>query len=454
LPADLTFDLTIDGFQVDRVGSAISVSWRIKGELPFRPNLETKVVDEIDFDPQTGDQFSKKKTVIVDPSLLEWGRRWVDDERLEMLILGMPITVRLEGDGFLTVPPGERMPFGVDIDNDRLRVVFPLYLPESKPAGSLRICPLKAGTFHLSVKRLAATSVGFVSKIETLFDSVRNLEDRSPVIIVQDKVTPNSPQATWNSPTGQYQLRVFDNSFEVFDSASGGLVLDLLGKEPRFSPTSRFLSYKGASTLFIVDVLTRETILTMSTRYDEGVSSLSFVNGDSYLVAGGTSYGKVGVWSTLTDIKIAQRFEDLIEWPQAEGGYVGESHECHACRMHPFEVFWNVDDGCIVVAHPRELLEKYKHKLFHHGISGFFIKSIFDRGLIILHPATQETPFLGRMTAPPDLGVTYFVKWNTDYELPEEERVVEFILEEHLTPMTATACLEPLREPCLRGRPE
>lgn len=401
---DLEFDLTITGFQTAQVKSPIVASWKIRGSLPRRPGLETRVVSEPFWDSKNSHSSTKETTLVIDPSLMKAGRRWSDDERLEMLVLAMPLAVRLEGAGFLTVPPGERMPFGVDIDNDRLRVVFPLYLPESKPAGSVKIRPIKAGPFHLSAKRVTTTFIGRLRNADTLFDDNRELEDRSPAIIVQDKLTSDLPKELWSSPKREFQLRVYDEYFEVFDSTSGGLVLDLFGTEPRFSPTSRFLSYKADrkadSLLFVVDVDARELVLVMSTRYDEGVVSLSFVKGDAYLVAGGTSNGTVGVWSTLADIKVEQRFQDLLQWPLAEGGYVGEAHQCHACRMHPFEVFWNFDDGCIVVAHPGELLEAYKHNLFHRGISGFFVKSILDRDLIILHPARQDTPFLRRIAAP------------------------------------------------------
>jgi hypothetical protein len=453
LLTDLEFDLTITGFQTAQVKSPIVASWKVKGNSPSRPGLETRVVNEPPWASENSDSSTKETMLVIDASLMNAGRRWSDDERLEMLVLAMPLTVRLEGTGFLTVPPGERMPFGVDLDNDRLRVVFPLYLPESKLAGSVKIRPIKAGPFHLSVRRVTATSIGRLRNTDTLFDDTRELEDRSPAIIVQDKLTPDLPKALWSSPTGEFQLRVFDEYFEVFDSVSGGLVLDLFGTEPRFSPTSRFLSFKADSFLFVVDVGARELVLTMSTRYDEGVNSLSFVKGDAYLVAGGTSYGTVGVWSTLTDIEVGQRFADLLHWPLAEGGYVGEAYQCHACRMHPFEVFWNFDEGCIVVAHPGELLEAYRHNLFHSGISGFFVKSIVDRDLIILHPARQDTPFLRRTAAPSSLGVTYFKKWNIDYELPEEQRVVESILEEHLTEMKASTPLEEPQVPYLRGWP-
>ena len=451
---NLEIGLSIVGFDDAQVGSLIGLSWKIESGLPPRPGLELQVLRTPKWElGQVAPSGEEESQLTVDASLLDAGRRWIDDERLELLVIAMPISVRLEGAGFLTVAPSERMPFGLDIDPDRLRIVVPLYLPEAKLAGCLKVRPIRAGRFALSARRVSATSDGKLQHVETLYDDERQLEDREPVIIVQDSLDFREPRAIWNSPTGEFSMRIFDNYFEIFDPVSGGLILDLFGERPWFSPTSRFLSYKLDNVLFVVDVAARKTIFSMSERYDEGVESLSFVNGDSYLVAGGASYGTVGVWSTLCDEPVERHWSDLFEWPLDWDHRVGQAHECHACRMHPFDVYWNLEEGCIVVAYAGEESDVLGRDRFPLGIAGFFIKSLVDRDLVVLHPPRFDTPFLRRTAPPPSLGVTYFNKWNAAFDLPEEQRVVEATFREHLTKMQASTALPARHLPSLTGRP-
>ncbi len=454
-PADLKFDLKIDGVEADRVGEVISAAWRISEGTLLKPDLKTKYEDRVNYDPQSGKDFTEKEKVIGDSSLAETGKRWIDDNRLDMMVFSMPNTVRLEGDGFLTIPPGERTPFGIAVDNDRLRVIFPLYLAESRSEGSLRIRPLKSGAFHLRAMRVTSTSTGALRRTEVLFDSTRELQDRSPAIVVQDRLALGAPREVWNSPNREYQLRVFENHFEVLNAASGGLVIGLSGTQARFSPTSRFLSYQEAGRLFVVDVLARKTVLAMSTRYDEGVDSLSFVKGDSYLVAGGTSYGTVGVWPTFVDGKIDQRVDDLIGWPSGEkgDGVSGESNACHACMTHPFEVLWSLDDGCLLIANPVELTEKRKDNIFSPRVQGFLVVSILDRKVMMLKADRIGDAFFRRLQIPSDLGITHYPLWKSDDAKSEEVRVAEWIFSKNLTRMDKAAASVQISLPSLTAKP-
>ncbi|KJC41015.1 hypothetical protein UP09_20860 [Bradyrhizobium sp. LTSP885] len=453
--ADLRLDVRIDGFGVDRVGEVIGATWRVREGALSKPDLTIKYEDRTNYDVQSGKTLTEKLKVIGDPSLAELGKRWSDDARLDMLVVSMPNTVRLEGDGFLTIPPGERAPFGIEADNDQLRVIFPLYLPESKTEGSLNIRPLKSGAFHLRAMLLTATSTGVLRRTDVLFDSTRELQDRSPAIVVQDRVSPSAPGEIWNSPNLQYQLRVFESHFEVLNAASGGLVLDLSGTNPRFSPTSRFLSYQEAGRLFVVDVFARKAVLAMSTRYDEGVDSLSFVRGDSYLVAGGTSYGKVGFWPTLVDGKIDQSFEDLIESPSVQNGegVSGDTNVCHACITYPFEVLWSLDDGCLLMANPASLTEKRRNNIFSAGLQGFWITSILDHKIRMLRADKIGNPFFTRLRVPSDLGITYYSLWKSNEAQPEDIRVAQWIFAKDLTRMDKAASAGTISLPSLTAKP-
>jgi Caspase domain len=459
--ADSPIDLHVEGFDDGRVGTLISASWKVKRGMLSVGGLETHTIPPNDavflavqkyYLRRRGGGSDTAHDEVIDESLRKTGKRWLDDSHLEMVVLSMPWSVRLAGKGFLTFPPGARLPFGLDVDHDRLRVVFPLYLPESQPESTLTLRPLQAGDFHLSVRHIIATAGGNVVGSEILFDRTTVLQDRSPAIIVQDKVTPVAPQETWRS--GPYVLESFGDRFEVLDARSGGLLLDYFGQQARFSPTSRFLSFMDGTTLHVVDIPARQIILSMSTRYDEGVDSLAFVKGDSYVVGGGTSYGKVGVWPTLVDTQPLQSFEDLLDWPTETQSYSGEFVACHACRLHPFEVAWSMEDGCVVLIRPDGYLEEGHDGIEISGIQSFVIKSLLDPHVTI---APQEGDKMGaalfsRANFPPDMGVTFGVVTGKFTGDDGTEEAINNILARHLTRMDKVSSVGPTPMDGLVGR--
>src|SRR4029077_17948625 len=109
-------DARANGLDDDRLGQTVAVSFEVKAGMPRRAPIDAA---------RTG-------TAPAPDYAGKLGPRWLDGSRLDMVVVSVPNTVRLKGSGFIVIPPGETMPFGVDLDSDRLRLVFPLYLPEAQ----------------------------------------------------------------------------------------------------------------------------------------------------------------------------------------------------------------------------------------------------------------------------------------------------------------------------------
>ena len=95
-PAALALDLKVDGGAADQVGSAISLSWKLKEALPPTPRLNSRLVDDYGIDPKTGKSSTEKAKLVIDSSSAISGKRWTDDEHIEMLVVAVPVTVRLK----------------------------------------------------------------------------------------------------------------------------------------------------------------------------------------------------------------------------------------------------------------------------------------------------------------------------------------------------------------------
>jgi hypothetical protein len=97
--------------------------------------------------------------------------------------------------------------------------------------------------------------------------------------VVQDRFTAPKPNGIFLSPSGQHELWIYDGRFDVFNATSGGLILTLVGENPGFSPTGRFLTYGNGGKKVVVDVLARRR--THVSEY----GPIVFMAGDAYLYA-------------------------------------------------------------------------------------------------------------------------------------------------------------------------
>ena len=103
----------------DALGQWVPVSFQVTANMPKRGPLRPRRLDRDGIVVDSGQYLPR-----------------IADQTVSMIVVSIPPTVRVKGKGFIVVPPGQRLPFNADFETDRLRLVFPLYLPESKNSGS------------------------------------------------------------------------------------------------------------------------------------------------------------------------------------------------------------------------------------------------------------------------------------------------------------------------------
>ena len=231
------------------------------------------------------------------------------DETYEFIVFSMPNTVRFKGTGFLMLPPETTLPFGFKLNDDRLRVLFPLYLLKDATQGAFQVRPLLAGDFTLQWEYVTVKKNGQIEQRssqaaqepQTVTFEVR---DMRPQIIVQDKVGIETPEQVIVSPSGEYEARVFKERFQLLYAKTGDMIFERNGQNPTFSPESRFLCYNTLSGLFqTIDLLSQELVLNDSTEeliWTAGNEVLSWQKNDTFLIT--NRYSPLEENNTLTMI--------------------------------------------------------------------------------------------------------------------------------------------------------
>jgi hypothetical protein len=165
------------------------------------------------------------------------------------LILDMPPRMRLEGEGFVALLPGDEGPFRTDHAADRLRVVVPLEGP-GPWRGSIAARPYLLGQITLGSALFHAITEGEGLEETALERSLApgpgvalQVAPGRPRLVAQEAAPTGQPDLVQLSPDGAHLLQVFGDTFRVTHAGTGALVLAASGLAPRFSPTGRFLHW-------------------------------------------------------------------------------------------------------------------------------------------------------------------------------------------------------------------
>lgn len=256
-------------------GEAFTVSWTITGNTPPRPPLRRA--------PASAGQGGAAQQMLFDLN-----QRWLSGSRRELVVVTMPEAVRVAGRGFIVVPPGARMPYGIEYEPDRLKVVFPLHLAESQNAGQVRVRAFMAGSVDIRVTLLTVPRDGVVETSRDLAQRTMELVDDRPVLLVQDRITSEQPRERWLSPRGRggdsaYELRVWTDHFSLHFNRNGEEIARLSGRNPTFTSGGRFIVYSYGNTVKIFDNLAREIFRSQESVDSEGVIYSAFLFDDSYI---------------------------------------------------------------------------------------------------------------------------------------------------------------------------
>lgn len=176
------------------------------------------------------------------------------------LVIAVPDAVRLRGPGFYALRPHARAPFSFEFENNFARIIIPLHQPLEPALGTVEVQPAFVGELPIE----AAVFQRDHERNVVLWRSKHMVKAVTPGSInigVWQEVSSEAPKEVRQSNDGRWELRIYQDSYEVTDTRTGDLVIRRAGSDPAFSPTQRFLIAKtGEGYDEIVDLVTQRVI--------------------------------------------------------------------------------------------------------------------------------------------------------------------------------------------------
>jgi hypothetical protein len=179
---------------------------------------------------------------VGEPVRLSWSLPEKAKPRQERayLILLTPDAVRFDGAGFFALAAAAPNPTGVKYGASRTRAIIPLHTAFSENSGEISVLPFAAGPLALEWAVVGVADCG-----EWIASQGRSemaaIGAGGVTIVLRDEFSDAKPDKIIRALRGPYRVHAFKDRFEVYDDASGALILRRQGREPVFSPTGRFL---------------------------------------------------------------------------------------------------------------------------------------------------------------------------------------------------------------------
>lgn len=229
------------------------------------------------------------------------------------LMFSMPKKVRFKGSGFIVVPPNIDGPFGIKKQSQSMRVFIPLSPKTTSKSGSFEIKIFQENNFEIRTSAIEIPKNNIFSRdkkdfnLEKLIFLELNKEQyfmsgkvSNHSVEIHDKFSLDVPTKVILSNSGEFRIHVFNNFYRVFDHRTGDLILERIGQDPNFSPTSRFLVsiLKKYNEAEVIDLYSQEVEFTI-TPYNYALNSkidvFAWGNNDMILVVGKLGYHTINV---------------------------------------------------------------------------------------------------------------------------------------------------------------
>ena len=239
------------------------------------------------------------------------------------LVLAADAPVRVQGTGFYALTPQAKAPFRIKQFIDQTRVIVPLHVKGAPQSGEIKIRPLIAGPLKVSAAIIGYTQCGEIPDPAPVAFDLR-VEPGAPEIVIADRFDLAKPDQIIASPDGTRRLEIygprynvngadsvihpgFQRRFRVIDEATGALLADELGAQPRFSPTGRFVIAWVENDYSIWDSVDGKHV----GQTNEG-DDIAWDDRDSFIVAGTyLAYGSIPIENALVEKSANRGFTAL-----------------------------------------------------------------------------------------------------------------------------------------------
>ena len=228
------------------------------------------------------------------------------------LMVATDAPVRFKGKGFYALMPDAIGPFGIETFKEKTRAIVALYGKGALKDGEVKIEGILAGEILLDT-----AVVSYQRKCKREAVKITNLAPVTvktggvPIIDLDDRLASENPDEYMVSANGKRLIAEGKNgTWRLLDAKTLMVIVDGAGKEPRFSPTGRFVGVYGDDKFLLYDSIDGKLL------YSDAFGTVEWVNNDSFV---GFSFHSWGAFRALNTLQV-----DLIfsggDGPRAESG--------------------------------------------------------------------------------------------------------------------------------------
>ena len=229
------------------------------------------------------------------------------------LALAADAPARFQGQGYYALTPDAAAPFRIKQFIKQTRVIIPLHVKGAPQSGEIKIRPLHALPLKVSAAIIGYTQCGEnPDPAPIAFDLT--VAPGAPEIVIADRFDLAKPDQIIASPDGTRRLEIygprynvngadfvihpgFQRRFRLIDEATGALLADELGAQPRFSPTGRFVIAWVENDYSIWDSVDGKHVGRTN-----GGDDIAWDDRDSFIVAGTyLAYGIIPIENALVE---------------------------------------------------------------------------------------------------------------------------------------------------------
>ena len=250
------------------------------------------------------------------------------------LVVATDHPIRFDGDGFVPLTPGAQAPFDIKTFKNKSRAIVPFASQQSKSSGQIKVLPLLAGKMKLEwsvvgyLRQCRQELPGKASNIDVTVKSFG-----APSIVLDHTGELEEPKSRIAAPKGapfpNRIIEVHEERYRLIDGLTGAEIVERAGREPRFSPTGRFLAVRNGNGFELVDVADGAIV-----HKDQTSGIVAWSHADSFAVFDRMIYGFVDIVATL----------------QEDRKIVGTQTACHACGGADSGVRIDLENNIAVVA--------------------------------------------------------------------------------------------------------
>ena len=191
--------------------------------------------------------------------------------------------MRVRGTGFYALTPEAKAPFRIKQFLQQTRVIIPLHVKGAPQSGEVTIRPLIAGPLKVSAAIIGYTQCGENTDPAPIALNV-TVEPGAPEIVIADRFDLAKPDQILASPDSKRRIEIYGPRYHLIDAATGALLADEVGKEPRFSPMGRFVIANVEKHFSIRDSIDGRVTRQQVADWDSLID-LAWDDRDSFLIA-------------------------------------------------------------------------------------------------------------------------------------------------------------------------